>query len=507
MMTAATSAVLLLAACGQSADDAASTRLQPPRPIRVGNGLDAGSAEAGLAGSDAAKSSMPAFAGYTFELGPDFPALPTGSTGYQYLAKPALEPEVVARLAQAFGVEGEPVPGGGQTVDGVRWRVGPDDGSAPSLTVSDDAQLNFNYSPAWEQSGTSVGCAEPVSSDGTVGESACPESVPPVNVPTADEAEKLVTDLLVQLDQNPEDFEFDTYADEYSASVTAWSALDGVRSPVAWGFGYGENGALQWMNGVLATPVAAGPYPLIGLDEALVRLDEQAYWYGGGVYTDDMATTGGASVSEGRTTPAEPPIVAPTEPAPPADETQLPPETQSAPETQLPPETSAVADDEPVEIAPIDTIPVEPMVATLVDVKADLWWAFDDDGSVWLLPAYSFTTSDDGIFTVPAVTDEFLVIVEPPVGEPLPMPVPVEEPVESPVDPATEPPVSVVEADTSGIEGVGVPEATAVLESRGLSLRVVREDGVDLAVTEDFSSSRVNVAVDVGIVTGVVSIG
>ena len=52
-----------------------------------------------------------------------------------------------------------------------------------------------------------------------------------------------------------------------------------------------------------------------------------------------------------------------------------------------------------------------------------------------------------------------------------------------------------------------MPEATAVLESRGLTLRVAREDGVDLAVTEDFSSSRVNVAVDAGVVTAVVSIG
>jgi len=493
IMTAATSAVLLLAACGQSADDAASSLLQPPRPIRVVNGPDAGSAEARLAGGDAAMSSMPAFAGYTFELGPDFPALPTGSTGYQYPSNPALEPEVLAQLAQAFGVEGEPVPGGGPTVDGVRWRVGPDDGSAPSLTVSDDAQLNFNYSPAWDQSGTSGGCAEPVSSDGTVGESACPEPVPPVNVPTVDEAEQLVTDLLGELGQDPSAFEFDTYADEYSANVTAWSELDGVRSPVAWGFGYGENGALQWMNGVLATPVAAGPYPLIGIDEALVRLDEQTNQFGGGVYMDDMATTGGPLVREDQEAPAGAPTEAPT---------ATPTETPTEP-SPLPPETRPVPDDKPVEIAPVDTKPVEPMVATLVDVKADLWWAFDDDGSVWLLPAYSFTTSDDGIFTVPAVTDEFLVIAEPSIDEPLPMPVPVEVP----VDPSTEPPVSVVEADTSGVEGLGVPEATAVLESRGLTLRVAREDGVDLAVTEDFSSSRVNVAVDAGIVTGVLSIG
>jgi len=486
IMTAATSAVLLFAACGQSADDAASSLLQPPRPISVVSAPGAGSAEVRLAGGDAAMSSMPAFAGYTFELGPDFPSLPTGSTGYQYPANPALEPEVVAQLAQAFGVEGEPVPGGGPTVDGVRWRVGPDDGSAPFLIVSDDAQLNFNYSPAWDQSGTSVGCAEPVSSEGTVGESACPEPVPPVNVPTVDEAEQLVTDLLGELGQDPSAFEFDTYADEYSANVTAWSELDGVRSPVAWGFGYSENGVLQWMNGVLATPVAAGPYPLIGIDEALVRLDEQTNQFRGGVYMDDLATTGGALVREGQ----EAPVGAPTEPAP------LPPASP------LPPETIPASVDPAVSI-PVDTIPVEPMVATLVDVKADLWWAFDDDGSVWLLPAYSFTTSDDGIFTVPAVTDEFLVIVESPVDEPLPMPVPVEDP----VDPSTEPPVSVVEADTSGVEGLGVPESTAVLESRGLTLRVAREDGVDLAVTADFSSSRVNVAVDAGLVTGVVSIG
>ncbi len=36
------------------------------------------------------------------------------------------------------------------------------------------------------------------------------------------------------------------------------------------------------MNGTLATPVATGPYPLIGLDEALERLEEQNGWFGGG---------------------------------------------------------------------------------------------------------------------------------------------------------------------------------------------------------------------------------
>ena len=68
-------------------------------------------------------------------------------------------------------------------------------------------------------------------------------------------------------------------------------------------------------------------------------------------------------------------------------------------------------------------------MATLVDVKADLWWVWDVDGSVWLLPAYTFTDTNGNVFTVPAVTDEFMIVVDPTV-EPQPEPVPAE-----PIDP------------------------------------------------------------------------
>ena len=61
--------------------------------------------------------------------------------------------------------------------------------------------------------------------------------------------------------------------------------------------------------------------------------------------------------------------------------------------------------------------------------------------------------------------------------------------------------------DPAAVIGLTVDEATKVLAGGGLTLRVVREDGVDLIVTEDFSETRVNVAVDAGTVTEVVSIG
>ena len=67
-------------------------------------------------------------------------------------------------------------------------------------------------------------------------------------------------------------------------------------------------------------------------------------------------------------------------------------------------------------------------------------------------------------------------------------------------------------ADIPDVVGESVADATATLEDAGLTLRVVRRDGEDLAGTMDFVETRVNVAVetqddDTEVVTEVVSIG
>jgi len=76
-------------------------------------------------------------------------------------------------------------------------------------------------------------------------------------------------------------------------------------------------------------------------------------------------------------------------------------------------------------------------------------------------------------------------------------------------DAATEETASV---DVPDIVGESVDDATATLESAGLTLRVVKRDGEDLAGTADYVTTRVNVAVetqDDGTeqVTEVVSVG
>jgi hypothetical protein len=509
-----TATALVLGSCGQATDDASDPALQPPQPVHVAQAAGADTAEAAL-GSDAAMSTMPAFMGFTYEAGPELPPLPTNATGYRYPPGATVDASQVGELAAALGVEGDVVQGGGAEVDGLSWRVGPDDGSAPSLTVGADPQLSVNYSQAWNTGVVTTGCAvaedggsrgEVVPAEGSPDapvtdvttdmvepavdstvvsppDMTCEESEPPANVPSAEEAEALAADVLETIGFDRASFEFETSADDWAASITAWSRLDGVRSPISWGFGYGENAELQWMNGTLATPVATGPYPLIGLDESLERLEEQSTWFGGGVAMGDVALMSDASAT------AESGVDA-TQPEPVDGET-APPDSVSSP-----PVDSVPVDSVPV---PVDSVPVEVTtdVATLIEVRADLWWAWDDAGSVWLLPAYTFTDTEDRVFTVPAVTDEFLIIPEPTLVDPMPAePLPAEPPVEVP-----EP------GDQYGIIGRSVDEATAVLNDVGLTLRVVIEDGEALVVTEDFSTSRVNVEVADGVVVAVVSIG
>ena len=55
--------------------------------------------------------------------------------------------------------------------------------------------------------------------------------------------------------------------------------------------------------------------------------------------------------------------------------------------------------------------------------------------------------------------------------------------------------------------GLEEDEAAKVAEGNGWGFRVVRADGVDFAVTADYSPTRVNVELTQGVVTAIVSIG
>jgi hypothetical protein len=522
-LSIAATLTLTLAACGAdddnavvappaSADGTAAATTIPgmraPVPVHVATGSSGpgvgatGATRSATSPSTEMAADMSMIAPYfisEFVLADGFPALPTNNVGFVFDGATPPTDEQIAALAAAFGVEGEVV---FTDQDGFKsWQVGPTDGTAPTLYVSGDAQTSWSYSPAWADGGdVAVSCVyvdRAVSSSGSAavdgdadanadatdpapaepavapeGE-VCEEPTPPANVPSAEAAEAQAVEQLTALGVDVSTLTFDTYADEWSASVTATVNRNGSSTGQTYSFGYGAEGVLQWAGGSLATPVEVGPYDLVDIDTALARLIEMNGWqaYPSGPYpaVDMGSGVAGSEGSAGSSAPGSVPTEPPTEP-------QVEP---------MPPETLPVDSlSPPVDSFPVETYPApEARTVTLVDVVADVWWAWDVDNVLWLLPAYRFIDTDGGWHVVPAVTDEFLIEVEQPVMQ---------------VEPAVEPPEAPAEIDITAFEGfVGLPidEFTKQAEAMGASVRVTEIDGQSQAVTMDYLVNRVNVAV------------
>ena len=518
-------AVLVLAACGSDDDsaadltvpdagssttdssdtvDSADDGLVAPRPIEVtgAGGSASGSEEMAPAADQATSDGR--FAPYqitTFVAGEGLGELPQNQIGFVFEAGAnPVNVDQIDTLAAALGVTGDAE----RHDDGYSawWTVGPDDGTAPSLTLYEDAQLSWYYSPAWaEASATSVGCAvagstgvaEPASdaAEPAVEPSVpvtmmtattapapdmpvCETPEPPPGILTAEEAEARTRELMTSLGLDPSRFTFEPYADEWFASVTATEQLEGGFGGRRFDAGFGAEGVLQNAGGQLATPAQAGPYELVDLETAIARLNDQSgFWggFGGGIAVDTGVATGAVAPDVAE---------APVSDVMPAD---LPVET--LPGETLPGESVPPA--EPVEVT-----------VTLVDVEADVWWVWDADGSVWLLPAYRFIGDDGGWYTVPAVADELLVQA--------PLPETTIEPVPPSVDTKPEEPAFDATQLESAI-GSTLAEFEERAEALGASVRVAEQDGVSLALTMDYSSTRVNVAVEGDTVTRIIDVG
>jgi hypothetical protein len=299
-------------------------------------------------------------------------------------------------------------------------------------------------------------------------------------VPTKDEALTKAKELFASWGYDVNSYAFDdVYADEWGASVNGSLVLDGIKAQIMLSVSFGENAAVTFASGSLAVLQRGGDYPTIGTSAGLERLKTQQNQYvglGGGPETRSATIDVAAQPALGA------PAIAPCEPGPATD------------------------------CAPIDT---DPIMVTLNSVEPALTMVWAADDTIWMLPAYSFGSADGGTYTVMAVDDAYIQQPDPDVASTEPadlpapdttMPAPDVAQVCAPVSEVTTPAAS-VEQIADAVVGYCLVAAQELAKTFGYEVRVVRQDGVDLAATADFSESRINVAVDNGAVTEVVSIG
>lgn len=370
----------------------------PGGPLRAQAAEDvAGAAPgAGMQGAqDAAVGILPYQSGRAVFTGSGLSTEGGVAEAYALDAPAAYGAQTVAAAAAVLGVEGEPE----ESEWG--WTVGPDDGSAASVSVSLDGLVSLSYwDPAKDPWGCAVVGVEPqaAESDGAEGgdegggEDADggdgdlvvePMPVEPLPAecaerdlgpaPTGDAASAALRDLMDALGVDTGAYEFvaEEWGDPSFGHVTAHHVLDGRRTGLQWTASLTGAG-VQSLNGFTAPLTPLGQYAVVSPAEAVERLSDPRFatGWGGPVAwlegTDPYARAGAT----------EPGLV----------------HTPTLPGTVAP----------GADVSwPVDQVTIE-------DARLGLAHHTTPDGASVLVPTYELIGSDGGIWTVVAVTDEHL---------------------------------------------------------------------------------------------------
>jgi len=406
-----------------------------------------------------------------FTAAVDLPALDSNAPSYTLTAGDASTDSLNA-LKAAFGVTKDFV--AQDATQGGGYLAGNYDGTTATLYVGSDAMRYWSYSPAWDQSSISsrpcimedaVATSDIPTAD--VASEICAEPVAPENVPTKAEAEALFAKTISALGVKSNDLILDSYADEWGANVTGYLKIDGVRSPLSWSIGYGADAAITWASGAFADVQDGASYPRIGTAAAIERLNSQQAGNWGGPMVRGGVTYDIAVASDVEAAVTTEPIT-----------------------SDVVTETYPVTDAPAPEIQEVSIIGVEEELVTL----------YGADGSIYLVPGYTFIAAEDeygyaGRYTVSALPDEYMQVADAVDAVPA-TDVPVPDTAVAPaVDPAVDPDMSVAQDVADSILGMSEAEATKTAEAKGLSVRVGSRDGEDFPLTMDYRTDRVTLTV------------
>lgn len=270
----------------------------------------------------------------------------TTARAYAFDARAASSTDAVTRLAMAFGIA-SPV----ELKNGA-WAAGPQDGSSPNLSVSLDGTLSFYfYDPRinpWQ-------CEEGG------------ECQPVGEAPTEEAAIGALRSLLVAAGRDPAAFVFTSQVWEGSPTRTAQArqVVNGHQIDQPWSVEVSQEGVFSAF-GALAGVVELGEYAVVSEQEGFDRLSDPRF---------------GAS----------PTILPAAERA-----------TATSPEEWVPPTEPPATPSAGTTLAwPVNDVEI-------VSARLGLASQWQPNGSVLVVPAYEFTDSDGGVWSVIAVADSTL---------------------------------------------------------------------------------------------------
>lgn len=278
---------------------------------------------------------------------------PTVAAGYRFSDQGIQRRSFAQLLARKFGVSGEPkvTPVGG-------WVVGSDGG--PQVRIEPGSMVMWTYQGGDGSDGVSGLAAESVV--------VATPSTEPTGLPgTADpEQAKAVTraflgDLGVPLDQ----VDWQVEVTPEATTVTAWQVIAGQRIDQSWTLTLGPTGEILSASGFGATPVEIPGYEVIGAASAVVRARRPG-WSALGPTPLEPGTEALAPVAGDQVASDERPMAV-------------------------------------IEVANLDVVSAELGLAQFRQ----------PDGALLILPSYRLTASDGSVWSVVAISDDYIRLVDP----------------------------------------------------------------------------------------------
>lgn len=360
------------------------------------------------------------------------PALTTegGSGGVYQLRRIGTPEEVLVDMAEQFGVDGAVEQTSYFDPAWPSYVVGPEDGSAPSITVTWSGTGNWWYSNPEVYPEPVCSLVDYETENGTQQFEECVAPEIPASeslAPSEAEAQAQAAELFAVMGLEVEPAAVRVTADAWQTTAIANLVVDGVATAIDYSVAWSPLGEIAWASGHSIEVVDRGDFGTVSATAAVDRLND-GRWYGAGgpdyqggmgilaaesgLARDAAPATGGpdAAVSSSAEEPAptepgavEPvaPIeqpVAPTEPAQPTDEPIVDPLVEPTTEPAPLPEPQQV------------TVTVDSAEATLL-----LLW--DADGNAWLVPGYALQHPDGFWNTIVSLVEGVIELPPPFEGE------------------------------------------------------------------------------------------
>ncbi|WP_147525111.1 hypothetical protein [Cellulomonas timonensis] len=363
---------------GSTGPDQTAAGSSIPAAVDLGGAAPEAASAAGGALSMAEDRMSMGFGGRTVYTGSGLSTDGGAATAWGFDAEASYSRETAERVAKALGVTGEPVQEWGS------WRIGPNDGSGPSVQVQPDGLTSVNYYDPTVQAGQCVSASTGVGGASADPGGAAIEIAPAPALesceggkpaPGADQAIERTRELLGAMGVDDTAYEVvlgESWTTEI-ASVTAELLLDGQRTGVAWNVQLAADGVVQSLNGSLAPVVELGELEVISAADAVARLTDPRFgssW--GGIMPLARTTELEAAVPDMAIMPVEPDFTVPPTPVAGA------------------------------------RLPWAVTEVTLTSARLGLGLTHPDNGATVLLPSYELSDGSGSTWSVVAVADAHL---------------------------------------------------------------------------------------------------